>query len=213
MLFSSESKRQYIILAGLLAGDSVHTSANIMTTDSTRLAAATSSLVTTSPPVPTASFVAVVPSSTNVITSIVSASSTPPSTQLFTSIVTASGDPDDSLAPVTVVVTSVYQPSTGTAAASSKIIKTLSGLPLTTIFTPPAYCSSQPFTLRASSNTSIGVWRFQDNSSDPCYPPLWATAKTNHYIPGACPAGYTYARVARGISSSSSFTSVNCCPM
>lgn len=67
-----------------------------------------------------ASTVTVEPSSTNVVTSIVSASSQPASTQLITSVVTESASNGGSTnAPVTVVVTSVYNPSTTTAARGS----------------------------------------------------------------------------------------------
>ncbi|KAH0238250.1 hypothetical protein KCV06_g425, partial [Aureobasidium melanogenum] len=67
-----------------------------------------------------ASTVTVEPSSTNVVTSVVSASSRPPSTQLITSVVTESAsNGGSSNAPVTVVVTSVYTPSTTTAAKGS----------------------------------------------------------------------------------------------
>lgn len=65
------------------------------------------------------STVTVEPSSTNVVTSIVSASSQPPSTQLITSVVTESASGGSSNAPVTVVVTSVYTPSTTTAGRGS----------------------------------------------------------------------------------------------
>ncbi|KAI4735357.1 hypothetical protein E4T50_14125 [Aureobasidium sp. EXF-12298] len=67
-----------------------------------------------------ASTVTVEPSSTNVVTSIISASSQPPSTQLITSVVTESAQNGGSTnAPVTVVVTSVFTPSTTTAAKGS----------------------------------------------------------------------------------------------
>ncbi|THY12267.1 hypothetical protein D6D02_05294 [Aureobasidium pullulans] len=141
-------------------------------------------------------------------------------TQLITSVVTESASGRNSLAPVTVVVTSVYHPSsTGAGSASSSaslytsiLTSTLSLLPLTTIFTPPASCSTRPFTLAESSNKSLGVWRYQNESADACYPPLWATAKTNYYRPGACPSGHTYVRFALGGPISSQYTSVNCCP-
>ncbi|CAD0107628.1 unnamed protein product, partial [Aureobasidium uvarum] len=45
-----------------------------------------------------------------------------------------------------------------------------------------------------------------------CYPTDWATAKTNYYIPGACPQGHTYAGIYFGQSLSAPYTSVNCCP-
>ncbi|THV78687.1 hypothetical protein D6D29_07473 [Aureobasidium pullulans] len=128
-------------------------------------------------------------------------------TQLITSVVTESASGRNSLAPVTVVVT-----SSSASLYTSILTSTLSLLPLTTIFTPPASCSTRPFTLAESSNTSLGVWRYQNESSDPCYPPLWATAKTNYYRPGACPSGHTYVRFALGGPISSQYTSVNCCP-
>ncbi|KAI5257110.1 hypothetical protein E4T42_01128 [Aureobasidium subglaciale] len=65
------------------------------------------------------STVTVEPSSTNVVTSIVSASSQPPSTQLITSVVTESASGRSTNAPITVVVTSVYTPSTTTAGRGS----------------------------------------------------------------------------------------------
>ncbi|THZ35380.1 hypothetical protein D6C90_07374 [Aureobasidium pullulans] len=142
-------------------------------------------------------------------------------TQLITSVVTETASGTNSLAPVTVVLTSVIRPSTTAALRSasssaplftSTLTSTLSLLPLTTIFTPPAPCHLRPFTLTASSNTSLGVWRYQNDSADPCYPPLWATAKTNYYRPGACPSGHAYVRLALGGPISSQYTSVNCCP-
>lgn len=140
---------------------------------------------------------------------------------LVTSVLTESVGPGtDSVAPITIVVTTVYRPSTDAEASASSTVaeltsiltSTLQALPLTTIFTPPASCSTLPFTLTASDDTTAGVWRYRDDSADPCYPPLWATAKANHYTPGACPEGHTYARISRGLSSASSYTSVNCCP-
>jgi hypothetical protein len=65
--------------------------------------------------------------------------------------------------------------------------------------------------LSALKNVSVGTWGMS-GSIDPCYPPNWATAKTNYYTPGACPEGHTYAGIFLGQSLSASYTSVNCCP-
>ncbi|CAD0053919.1 unnamed protein product, partial [Aureobasidium pullulans] len=104
----------------------------------------------------------------------------------------AASSPDNSAA-ITVVVTSVA---------------TLTDLPLTTIFTPPASCSTRPFTLATANNSTIGTWDAQYNSTYACYPPSWNTAKVNYYLPGVCPEGYNYV----GIFSYQTTTSANCCP-
>lgn len=96
--------------------------------------------------------------------------------------------------------------------SASVQISTLSALPLTTIFTPPAPCSSRPFTLSLSNNIMVGVRGLSSNFSDPCYPTDWATAKINYYSPGVCPEDHTYVDVFTGQSSGTPYTSVNCCP-
>lgn len=152
------------------------------------------------------------PSSTSVVTAVVSASSVPGSTQLITSVVfesnTALGG--SSLAPVTVVVTSAYEPTTtaGKKGSSSTVVltTTLGSLPLTTIFTPPSDCSTRPFTLLAAGNDT-GVWDLKAQYTDTCYPPDWATARDNHYTPGVCPYGYTLG----ALFPFGDTTSVGCC--
>lgn len=161
---------------------------------------------------------------THLVTSTIKASEVPPLTQLTTSVVTASPT-GASVAPITVVVTSVYAPPSATnsqgfsstggskpAASTSVRTSTLSVLPLTTIFTPPASCSTRPFTLSTSNGSVFGFWGYPSASADPCYPTDWATAKTNYYTPGACPQGHTYAGIFVGQSLSVPYTSVNCCP-
>ncbi|KAL1302105.1 hypothetical protein AAFC00_002540 [Neodothiora populina] len=68
-----------------------------------------------------ASTTTVEPSSTSVFTSVVSASSQPASTQLYTSVVTQTPSVagESSVAPVTVVVTSVYSPTATAGAGTS----------------------------------------------------------------------------------------------
>ncbi|THY69758.1 hypothetical protein D6C86_08848 [Aureobasidium pullulans] len=146
--------------------------------------AESSELVASSSPTPTLLASSVVASSEN--------SSSTPSPAAASSAPAAASSPDNSAA-ITVVVTSVA---------------TLTDLPLTTIFTPPASCSTRPFTLAATNNSTIGTWDAQYNSTYACYPPSWNTAKVNYYLPGVCPEGYNYV----GIFSYQTTTSANCCP-
>ncbi|THX25647.1 hypothetical protein D6D12_06788 [Aureobasidium pullulans] len=135
------------------------------------------------------------PTPTLLASSVVASSEFPsstPSPAAASSAPAAASSPDNS-AVITVVVTSVA---------------TLADLPLTTIFTPPASCSTRPFTLAATNKSTIGIWDAQYNSTYACYPPSWNTAKVNYYLPGVCPEGYNYV----GIFSYQTTTSANCCP-
>ncbi|CAD0083048.1 unnamed protein product, partial [Aureobasidium vineae] len=145
------------------------------------------------------------------------------SSNISTVHVTAGPTTALSTAPITVVVTSVYTlsittnsaglPTSGTSTTAFVQISTLSSLPLTTIFTPPTSCSTRPFTLSTSNNILVGIWNYSSNSVDLCYPPDWATAKTNYYTPGVCPKGHTYAGIDVGSESLDvRYTPVNCCP-
>ncbi|THX18891.1 hypothetical protein D6D17_01768 [Aureobasidium pullulans] len=146
--------------------------------------AESSELVASSSPTPTLLASSVVASSEN--------PSSTPSPAAASSAPAAASSPDNSAA-ITVVVTSVA---------------TLTDLPLTTIYTPPTSCSTRPFTLAATNNSTIGTWDAQYNSTYACYPPSWNTAKMNYYLPGVCPEGYNYV----GIFSYQITTSANCCP-
>lgn len=102
------------------------------------------------------------PSSTNVVTSIVSASSVPASTELITSVVTQTPSAgQSSLDPVTVVVTSVYEPSTTAAGATSSTktssSATATGTSATSLSGTNDGSSSKSGGLSAGGKTAVAV--------------------------------------------------------
>ncbi|THZ69016.1 hypothetical protein D6C85_07052 [Aureobasidium pullulans] len=139
------------------------------------------------------------------------ASSSPTPTLLASSVVASSENPSSTPSPAAASSAPAAASSPDNSAAITFVVTsvaTLTELPLTTIFTPPASCSTRPFTLVATNNSTIGAWDAQYNSTYACYPPSWNTAKMNYYLPGVCPEGYNYV----GIFSYQTTTSANCCP-
>ncbi|CAD0027515.1 unnamed protein product, partial [Aureobasidium pullulans] len=139
------------------------------------------------------------------------ASSSPTPTLLASSVVASSESPSSTPSPAAASSAPAAASSSDNSAAITVVVTsvaTLTELPLTTIYTPPASCSTRPFTLATANNNTIGIWDAQYNSTYACYPPSWNTAKVNYYLPGVCPEGYNYV----GIFSYQITTSANCCP-
>lgn len=70
-------------------------------------------------------------------------------------------------------------------------------LPLTTIFTPPTKCLTDPFTLEPPpSGQQPSAWRDEAQTSASCYPSAFYTLQHswNWYSPGVCPSGYGIAQ-------------------
>lgn len=70
--------------------------------------------------------------------------------------------------------------------------------PLTTVFTPPAWCGNMPFTYFTSEGGLSTYWRDEygvgGGSRSSCYPPDFSyqheATVSGEYSPGVCPTGY-----------------------
>ncbi|PLB48753.1 hypothetical protein P170DRAFT_425777 [Aspergillus steynii IBT 23096] len=80
-------------------------------------------------------------------------------------------------------------------------------LPLTTTFTPPDSCISNPWLASTSGKTWMNLGPI---SRSECLPSGWQ--KTDYFSPGICPTGYAIAASGTVIDGTRTETAATCCP-
>lgn len=87
-------------------------------------------------------------------------------------------------------------------------------IPLTTLFTPPAWCDSHSWVSSdcPGTNTCTGIYNIVRATETECYPSGWQASAT-YFSPGICPSGYsTGTNILSYIGASGTETRATCCP-